>query len=1184
MANQIPIWTIDIEGVNDVLEQLKLLEEQARRVGKAMKEASNQDEYLKEAKALEEVKKKQAELRAEQKAQAKAAKEAADAAAEQAGSYRQLNRQLADSRKAYKELSAEERKSAQGQDMLKKIQQLDSELKALDATMGQFQRNVGNYTGVFNTAASGVLGLNSGIEGMFGGLTRIAGLGAVFGFLFQGLDVGVSQIAQLRIELSKIAGIDSKNIDETAARITAIANVFGQDVDSVKQAATSLTNQLTGDFNKSLDLIEQGFLSGADATNEYTDSLREYSTQAAAAGMSAEQLNAVLALSATEGIYSDKGIDTVKEFGLRIREQTKATTDALLNAFGKPFTDKLLAGVRDGSISSIEALKMVSAELNTTGASAEKIQTVMADVFAGAGEDAGLDFIKKLKDIDTITADLAGSTNELTEFQRRQLDAETQLQRANVQLSNALQGTREQQVELNKAKAIFIEALAKGIKFIMDNKAAVLSAATALGIYSSGILTVTRTTNGLAVASNVASLAMKAMPFVAIAAAAFAVVKVIQSLTKEVDINAKVYKSLEGEISRATLAYSKEKTAIDKAFSTLQDAKANTEDRAKATKFLNENYGDLIGFEISQKTSLTDLVAAQKELNKSLAERIATNIVIAKQDELSTKLFEAKLKAQREEKAATDALNEAEKQLAKTRISDVGKSTREMSAADEVAVNSSSKLIQAQTALESATRRNAAEQKAITDEIQALSNVGKEVAKTLQDLSLTVETSETVTKKDTDGAKENTKAKKEQAKTIAELQAEFDRYDKMVTSAVANGTFTQLTNEQIDGWKKAKSELEGYLKIQRDLTRVGVVEATPLESKGADAVEGVNKEIEKIPENLKAADAQFDSSTEHVLAWSDQWINGMAGNINTALQEVNSYYNQALDVIDQFDQNALDRYDQRIEQSNGRIAELEADMANTTGIAREELAAQIAREQEALKKAEKEREDMERKQAQRNKAFAIAQAGINTALAVTNILANSIDPTGISTAIRIAAAIALGTAQIAAIASAPVGEDGLSIPMHENGGVQVLNGGSVGIGKVAQGKRHSNGGILMSLNRRLLEIEGGEWTDVANGKFFTITREATSRFLPQLKGMAGRDFAGKDRILSAINVAGGGIPLAAQGIAMPIQGGRQVQSAIDTQSVATAVNIAMSKLVVAVPVQEVTNKQIERVNFAKGIQ
>lgn len=61
------------------------------------------------------------------------------------GSYDQMNQLLGLMRDNYRRLSEAERESASGQEMLKYINQLDSQLKEIDATMGNHQRNVGNY-------------------------------------------------------------------------------------------------------------------------------------------------------------------------------------------------------------------------------------------------------------------------------------------------------------------------------------------------------------------------------------------------------------------------------------------------------------------------------------------------------------------------------------------------------------------------------------------------------------------------------------------------------------------------------------------------------------------------------------------------------------------------------------------------------------------------------------------------------------------------------------------------------------------------------------------------------------------------------------------------------------------------------------------------------------------------------
>ena len=62
------------------------------------------------------------------------------------GSYKALNQELVNLRNEYRNLTAEERNSAEvGGKILNRIQELDTELKSIDATMGQYTRNVGNY-------------------------------------------------------------------------------------------------------------------------------------------------------------------------------------------------------------------------------------------------------------------------------------------------------------------------------------------------------------------------------------------------------------------------------------------------------------------------------------------------------------------------------------------------------------------------------------------------------------------------------------------------------------------------------------------------------------------------------------------------------------------------------------------------------------------------------------------------------------------------------------------------------------------------------------------------------------------------------------------------------------------------------------------------------------------------------
>lgn len=67
-------------------------------------------------------------------------------------SYKELSAKLSDMKNAYRSLSKEQRDSSAGKEMLTQIQQLDAEMKNADASIGNFQRNVGDYENAIKRA------------------------------------------------------------------------------------------------------------------------------------------------------------------------------------------------------------------------------------------------------------------------------------------------------------------------------------------------------------------------------------------------------------------------------------------------------------------------------------------------------------------------------------------------------------------------------------------------------------------------------------------------------------------------------------------------------------------------------------------------------------------------------------------------------------------------------------------------------------------------------------------------------------------------------------------------------------------------------------------------------------------------------------------------------------------------
>lgn len=89
---------------------------------------------------------------------------------EAADSYNALNKQLNELRKSYRNLSEDARNSPVGVAMLEGIKDLDSKLKDMDAQMGQYFRNVGDYRNAFIESFDKMLGPLSKVGGGFGKL------------------------------------------------------------------------------------------------------------------------------------------------------------------------------------------------------------------------------------------------------------------------------------------------------------------------------------------------------------------------------------------------------------------------------------------------------------------------------------------------------------------------------------------------------------------------------------------------------------------------------------------------------------------------------------------------------------------------------------------------------------------------------------------------------------------------------------------------------------------------------------------------------------------------------------------------------------------------------------------------------------------------------------------------------
>lgn len=290
-----------------------------------------------------------------------------------------------------------------------------------------------------NKSKRDVFGVGEALDDLKGRIGRAFTVLAVVEAGRQLLDFGM-EVDRVREKVERLTGVDDSAL---AGEVKAVADVFETDYTEVLRTANTLHRQMGVSFEEAMGLIRKGFAAGLNDSGDFLDQLREYAPQFRSAGVSAAGMVAVLQQATRDGIFSDKGLDAVKEAMLRLRELPTATRDAL-DGIGLSSREVEMA-LREGTMTIFDVIRQVSEKLNELPASSAAVGTAIADIFGGPGEDAGLAYLQTLKDIDTeheiVTTNLGKAQEELARS----------LARLNTVASDVFDGIGETMTEL-KAK------------------------------------------------------------------------------------------------------------------------------------------------------------------------------------------------------------------------------------------------------------------------------------------------------------------------------------------------------------------------------------------------------------------------------------------------------------------------------------------------------------------------------------------------------------------------------------------------------------------------------------------------------------------------------------------------------------------------------------------------------------
>lgn len=266
----------------------------------------------------------------------------------------------------------------------------------------------------------------------------IAGVGMAVKWWYD-YNKGLEEASRLTSQLTGLSGDEMKAFRN---EVQGVADTFGVDFQEVLESANTLSQQFGISVQEALGYVKDGFVSGANATGQFTDIVKEYPAYFKEAGLSASQFISITAQSSKMGIVSDKAVDTIKEANIRLREMSTATAEAL-DGIGISSAE-MQKKLQDGSMTTFEAMQQVSAKLNEMADNSPATAAAISDIFGGPGEDAGLQYLRTLKDIETdldVTKEKAG---DLARVQEEQMNSQIELDNTLASLFDATGGSFEE--------------------------------------------------------------------------------------------------------------------------------------------------------------------------------------------------------------------------------------------------------------------------------------------------------------------------------------------------------------------------------------------------------------------------------------------------------------------------------------------------------------------------------------------------------------------------------------------------------------------------------------------------------------------------------------------------------------------------------------------------------------------
>ncbi|PFX70289.1 phage tail protein [Bacillus toyonensis] len=207
------------------------------------------------------------------------------------------------------------------------------------------------------------------------------------------------------------------NDDETLKQVTRDSEILAETMESDVNEVTRGAAQLMGRFGLSgqqaFDLLAQGSAKGLNYSNELFDNLSEYGPLFHEMGFSADEMFTILINGSKNGAYNlDYVNDVMKEFGIRVKDGSKSTTEAM-GQMSKE-TQKVWQAMLEGKATSKDVFNAVLNELRTTDDQI-KVNQLGVSLFGVKWEDLEATTMLSLNNMETGLGNYSGAMNKMVD-------------------------------------------------------------------------------------------------------------------------------------------------------------------------------------------------------------------------------------------------------------------------------------------------------------------------------------------------------------------------------------------------------------------------------------------------------------------------------------------------------------------------------------------------------------------------------------------------------------------------------------------------------------------------------------------------------------------------------------------------------------------------------------------------